>query len=233
MDGIRIEHLSKKYCDHKGVMFNVLKDISFKILPGEFVSIIGASGTGKSTLARVVLGIEKPDSGKVMLDGCDVSELKACKHCLLCSKMQAVFQDTRGTLNTKLSVYHNVEEALVNLTSLNRAQRKKQIFELMSLVGMDEKLLSIPIKQLSGGEQRKLSLLRALSIHPKYLILDEVLSGLDLISQNSVLGLLEAYHKEYKIGCLFITHHKASAYRLSDKVLVMENGKIIHEGIAK
>lgn len=103
----------------------------------------------------------------------------------------------------------------------------------MSLVGMDKKLLKVPTKQLSGGEQRRLSLLRALSVHPKYLVLDEVLGGLDLISQNSVLGLLEAYHKEYRFGCLLITHHKAGAYRISDKVLVMKNGRIAREGVAQ
>ncbi len=233
MDGIQIERLNKKYSDHKGVMFSVLSDINLKISPGEFVSITGESGTGKSTLARIVLGVEKPDSGKVMLDGCDISKLKPRDYSLLRRKIQAVFQDTRGTLNPKLSVYHNIEEALFNLTRLSRSERKKRIFELMSLVGMDERLLKVPTKQLSGGEQRRLSLLRALSIHPKYLVLDEVLSGLDLISQDAVLGLLEAYHKEYQCGCLFITHHKAGAYRLFDKILVIKNGRIVREGIAQ
>lgn len=233
MDGIQIERLNKNYSDYKGATFSVLSDINFKISPGEFVSVTGESGSGKSTLSRIVLGIERPDSGKVMLDGCNILELKHRECRLLRSKIQAVFQDTRGTLNPKLSVYHNVEEALVNLTELNRSERKKRIFELMSLVGMDERLLKVQTKQLSGGEQRRLSLLRALSVHPKYLVLDEVLGGLDLISQNSVLGLLEAYHKEYQFGCLFITHHKAGAYRLSHKILVMKNGKIVREGIAQ
>ncbi|WP_347488109.1 dipeptide/oligopeptide/nickel ABC transporter ATP-binding protein [Desulfoscipio sp. XC116] len=231
MDGIQIERLNKKYSDHKGVMFSVLSDINFKISPGEFISVTGDSGTGKSTLARIVLGIEEPDSGKVVLDGRSVPELKPSEYRQFRSKIQAVFQDTRGTLNPKLSVYHNVEEALVNLTDLSRSERQKRIFELISLVGMNEKLLKVPTKQLSGGEQQRLSLLRALSVHPKYLVLDEVLSGLDLISQSSVLDLLEAYHKEHQFGCLFITHHKTGAYRLSDKVLVMKNGKIAREGV--
>lgn len=124
MDGIRIERLNKNYSDHKGAMFSVLSDINLKISPGQLVSVTGESGTGKSTLARIVLGIEKPDSGKVVLDGRSVPELKPSEYRQFRSKIQAVFQDTGGTLNPKLSVYHNVEEALVNLTGLSKSERK-------------------------------------------------------------------------------------------------------------
>lgn len=128
------------------------------------------------------------------------------------------------------SVYRNMEETLRNLTTLNSAQRKKTILELMELTRMDQHLLEVPVKQLSGGEQRRLSLLRALSIKPDFLVLDEVTSGLDVVSADAVLTLLENYHTHYGCSYLLITHDRQAAYRISDHILVMEKGKIIQHG---
>lgn len=230
MDEILIENASKKYQGQNSTLFHALSDINLTIYSGEFLSIIGQSGSGKSTLAKIILGFEKPDTGRVILDGTNIEELKKTKQ--IYKKIQAVFQDTNGTLNPKLSVYHNVEESLVNLTKLNLSQRKSRILELMSLVGMDKELLKTDIRKLSGGEQRRLSLLRALAVHPKYLVLDEVTSGLDSISQNLVENLLKRYHKKYQCGYLLITHDKSSAYRLSDRIIRMENGRITQQGVA-
>lgn len=232
MDEILIENVSKQYQVQNGMTFNALSEINLKLYSGEFVSIIGESGSGKSTLAKIILGFEKPDTGKVILDGENLGELKKSKKKRIFKKIQAVFQDTNGTLNPKLSVYHNVEESLVNLTELDLHQRKNRILELMSLVGMDKDLLKTNIRKLSGGEQRRLSLLRALAVHPKFLVLDEVTSGLDSISQNLVEKLLKSYHEKYKCGYLYITHDKASAYRLSDRIIQMDNGKITQQGVA-
>lgn len=109
-----------------------------------------------------------------------------------------------------------MEETLRNLTTLNSAQRKKTILELMELTRMDQHLLEVPVKQLSGGEQRRLSLLRALSIKPDFLVLDEVTSGLDVVSADAVLTLLENYHTHYGCSYLLITHDRQAAYRISD-----------------
>lgn len=144
---------------------------------------------------------------------------------------QAVFQDAGGTLNPMRSVRSNVEEAMINLTDLTREQRHERIKELMELTHMDSKLLDVPPRQLSGGEQRRLSLVRAMSIRPRYLILDEVLSGLDLISADAVMSVLEQYHREFDCSFLLITHDMDSAYRLSDTILTMQSGQIVRVGI--
>lgn len=232
MEEIVVKNVSKNYKIENGKVFNALSDINIKLHSGEFVSLIGQSGSGKSTLGRMILGLEKPDTGTVLLNGENLEKLKKLNTKKIYRKVQAVFQDTNGSLNPRLSVFHNVEESLVNLTKFKFSKRKDQVLELMSMVGMDEKLLKTNTRNLSGGEQRRLSLLRALAVHPNFLILDEVTSGLDCISQNLVENLLKTYQKKYKCGYLFITHDKSSAYKLSDRIIFMDNGKITKQGVA-
>lgn len=231
MEGFIIDEISKIYYDTHNRPFSVLKEVSFSWNKGENIAIVGESGSGKSTLARLLIGIEKPTNGIITLDGDDITRWKASTWRENRKRIQAVFQDASGTLNPARSVYHNVEEALLNLTNLDKAKRRKQIGHLMELTHMDEKLLKVPVRQLSGGEQRRLSLLRALSIHPQYLVLDEVTSGLDQISANAVLEVLETYHQEYGCAYLLITHDRQIACRLSHRILEMREGRFVRQGL--
>ena len=221
MDGLIAEHISKTYAGTHGLSFAALRDVSIRLEPGSFTSLVGESGSGKSTLARLLVGLEAPDQGAIFLDGEDTSGWSTEDWRKRRTKLQAVFQDASGTLNPMRSVRSNVEEAMVNLTSLSKRQRRERIGELMD----------VPARQLSGGEQRRLSLVRAMSIRPKYLILDEVLSGLDLISADAVMRVLEQYHREFDCAFLLITHDMDSAYRLSDTILTMQAGQIVRVGI--
>ena len=230
MDGLIAEHISKTYAGAHGLSFAALRDVSIHLKPGSFTSLVGESGSGKSTLARLLVGMEPPDQGTISLDGEDTSGWSTEGWRKRRTKLQAVFQDASGTLNPMRSVRSNVEEAMVNLTSLSKQQRRERIGELMELTHMEERLLEVPARQLSGGEQR-LSLVRAMSIRPKYLVLDEVLSGLDLISADAVMRVLEQYHQEFDCAFLLITHDMDSAYRLSDTILTMQAGQIVRVGI--
>ena len=231
MEGLIAEHISKIYPGSHGVSFTALQDVSIHLQPGSFTSLVGESGSGKSTLARLLIGLEHPDKGKIIIDDEDTTPWKAEDWRRRRTKIQAVFQDAGGTLNPMRSVRSNVEEAMINLTDLTREQRHERIKELMELTHMDSKLLDVPPRQLSGGEQRRLSLARAMSIRPRYLILDEVLSGLDLISADAVMSVLEQYHREFDCSFLLITHDMDSAYRLSDTILTMQSGQIVRVGI--
>ena len=231
MEGFVVDQVSKTYMDENQRPFQVLHNVAFSWSSGENIAVLGESGSGKSTLARLLIGIEKPNSGTITWNGEDITRWKSSTWREKRKHIQAVFQDASGTLNPARSVYHNVEEALRNLTHLDRRQRQVRIDELMELTHMDSHLLQVPVRQLSGGEQRRLSLLRALSIYPQFLVLDEVTSGLDLLSADAVLQVLERYHEEFGCAYLLITHDRQMAYRISSRILELNHGVFVREAI--
>ena len=233
MDGIRVASVTHGYQDERGVRLTVLKNISLTWAKGECLALLGESGSGKSTLARLCTGLEKPSSGQIFLDGEGTTGWTAGrwrKHRLT---VQAVFQDAAGTLNPKRSVYQNREEALVNLTELGVSARRSALEALMVQTGLKRELLKTPVRQLSGGEQRRVALARALSVQPAYLVLDEVTSGLDVISADAVLTTLEAYREKFGCSYLLITHDWRQASRLADRMVLLENGVLKRQAIAQ
>ncbi len=233
MEGFVGKKIGKDYRSPKGEKLCVLQDISFHWKPGEFISLVGESGSGKSTLARLISGFEKPSSGSLLFEGEDTGLWTKKDWRVRRAEIQAVFQDVGGSMNPALSVRQNLEMALRYLTNLNRKERHNRISELMELTNMDAGLLKVPVRRLSGGEQRRLALLRCMAIRPKYMILDEILSGLDLISAHAVMNVLESYRDAYSCAFFLITHNVNSAYRLSHKILTIQSGKITRVSIKK
>lgn len=229
MDSIIVENLYHTYYNKQRKPVPILRDISFEWKKGENLALMGESGSGKSTLARLLIGLEKPASGHISINGEYTGEWGFSTWRIYRSHIQAVFQDASGTLNPCLSVKRNMEEALINLTRNSAEKRMAIINELMECMGLDKNLLKLRVDFLSGGEQRRISLVRSLSVHPDYLILDEVTSGLDLISADSVLTTLERYRDRFGCSYLFITHDENHALRLSDRALVIKEGKLEKE----
>ena len=217
MEGFVVDQVSKTYMDDNQRPFQVLHNVAFSWSSGENIAVLGESGSGKSTLPRLLIGIEKPSSGTITWNREDITRWNTSTWREKRRYIQAVFQDASGTLNPARSVYHNVEEALRNLTKLDKQQRRARIGELVG--------------QLSGGEQRRVSLLRALSIHPQFLVLDEVTSGLDLLSADAVLQVLERYHEEFGCAYLLITHDRQTAYRISSRILELNQGVFVREAV--
>lgn len=230
MGEIVVQKVNQVYHNETQGDFHALSDINLRLEKGESLAIEGESGSGKSTLARLLIGLEKPASGTILLDGEDITRWNYYAWRKRRKKIQAVFQDSSGTLNPARTAYANVEEALVNLTEQNKTERKRHILNLMDAVQMDYRLLETPVRQLSGGEQRRLSLLRAIAVEPDYLIMDEVTSGLDLISTDAVLTLVENFVKLTGSSCIFITHSRKNAVRIADRVLIMRDGRIAEQG---
>ena len=220
MAEIQVRNVSKDFLDASGKPFHALRDISFTWVKGENISFTGESGSGKSTMARLLIGLERPTQGKILIDGEDTGKWTYNQWRRHRTKIQAVFQDATGSLNRQFSVARNLEEALRNLTKLTSQERKARILELMDT----------PARNLSGGEQRRVALLRALAVRPDYLILDELTSGLDLISQKAIREVLEAYHREYRCSYLLITHDMKFAYSLSQRIYELEHGQFIRIG---
>lgn len=230
MDGLLIQDVSQTYPDGTKEGFPALRDINIRLPKGENLAIEGESGSGKSTLARLLLGLEKPAGGVILIDGEDITKWNYTTWKKHRKKIQAVFQDSTGTLNPARSVYQNVEEALVNLTDYSRRERRERIDDLMDVVKIKRSLLHTPVRQLSGGEQRRLSLLRAILVEPDYLILDEVTSGLDLVSADAVLTLIEKFTRLHHCSCIFITHNQEYAMRIASRIIIMKNGRIVRRG---
>ena len=226
MDGIIAKNITHGYHGTDGKPFTVLNNVDLELLSGECIALLGESGSGKSTMARLLLGIEKANSGSIFLDGEDVTLATKTKWRTYRSLVQGVFQDASGTLNRHRTVYQNMEEGLINLTNLSKIERQTEIFKLMELFHMDKSMLKTPARRLSGGEQRRVSLVRALSLKPKYLILDEVTSGLDLISTEAVISTLKLYKEHYGCSYMLITHDKSCAYEMADKIYVFKNGTV-------
>lgn len=230
MEQITVNGVDMQYRDSSGKSFTALSNISFTWAQGENISVTGESGSGKSTLARLLIGLETPTAGHILWNGEDMKGWSYNTWRKRRTKIQAVFQDSHGTLNKSLSVYKNMEEALLNLTPLTKSERRQRIEELMVLTGTSRSLLETPVRNLSGGEQRRVSLLRALSIRPDYLILDEITSGLDLISQKAILEVLRSFHHEFRCSYMLITHDMKFAYSLSEKIYELSSGQITKIG---
>lgn len=230
MDGIIAKNITHGYRGTNGKPFTVLNDVNLELLSGECIALLGESGSGKSTMARLLLGIEKANAGSIFLDGKDVTHATKMQWRAYRRLVQGVFQDASGTLNKHRSVYQNMEEGLINLTNLSKIERQTEIYKLMDLFHIERSTLKTPARRLSGGEQRRVSLVRALSLKPKYLILDEVTSGLDLISTEAVISTLKLYKAHYGCSYMLITHDKSCAYEMADKIYVFKNGTVASTG---
>lgn len=233
MEIMELSDVSHQYTDSRGEIFTAIDHVSLTWSAGESIAIMGESGSGKSTLARLAIGLERPTSGQVRIDKENTARWNLRVWRKQRTKLQAVFQDASGTLSPGRSVLQNAEEALCNLTSLTKEQRRERVISLMERMELDLKLSEVPVERLSGGEQRRMGLLRSLAVQPQFLILDEVTAGLDLISAETVLRVLENYQAEYACSYLIVTHDLSTASRLCSKLYEMEHGQIIGKSAPK
>lgn len=222
---IEFQNLRKVY-ESGGQQVTALDGIDLTIHKGEIFGVIGFSGAGKSSLIRCVNLLERPTSGKVIVDGHELTSLPVKKIREIKKNIGMVFQHF-NLLNSK-TVFANVAMPLT-LAKVDKTQIKKRVHELLEFVGLADKADYYP-DQLSGGQKQRVGIARALATQPSILLCDEATSALDPQTTSSILQLLKKINQEYKITILIITHEMAVIREICDKVAVIEGGKIIEEG---
>jgi oligopeptide/dipeptide ABC transporter ATP-binding protein len=205
--------------------------VSFDIMPGETMGIVGETGSGKSTLARAVLQAPRPKSGSVMFRDTDLTTLRGRRLLNARQHMQFVWQDPFGSLDPKWQVRSIVEEPLIAYHVGDRATRRKRVDELLDLVGLDPaRYGKRHPRELSGGQAQRVAIARAVALEPSLLICDEAVSSLDVLIQAQVLNLFERLRRELGLSYLFIAHDLALVKQVSDRVGVMYLGKFCEVG---
>lgn len=208
--------------EQKGEKVEAVKDINFKIDKGEVFGIVGLSGAGKSTLVRTINLLQKPTSGKIIIDGEDITKLKGEALRKVRLKIGMIFQ--HFNLISGKTVYENVEFVL-KANNYPREKRKERVEELLQLVSLKDKAKVYP-SNLSGGQKQRVGIARALANNPEILLCDEATSALDLENTNEILKLLKKINEEYGITIVFITHEMEVAKKLFHRVAVMNNGTL-------
>lgn len=226
---LRAEHITKQYSlpDSGHTVFDAVSDVSLELKDGCVSSLVGESGSGKSTLARVLSYIELPDIGKVFLGDLEVTSCKRKEIRSVRGKVQLVMQNALGSLDPHQSVAAILEEPLQLLFHMKAQDRRRRCLELMDMVRLERSTLSHRPNELSGGQQKRLCIARALATRPQYIIFDESFSGLDVTLKKEILVFLKELHKELQIGFLIITHDLDTAMYMEGAIHVMRRGKII------
>lgn len=216
---LKAENITKSY----GLQIAV-DDISISIADDSITVIVGESGSGKSTLARMLSYIEYPDSGKIRLDDIPIDRRTAKDKR---RNVQLVMQDAASSLDPHQTAKQVLDEPLKLLLKMGRPQRQQRISELTDMVHFPLDRLNNKVCELSGGQQKRLCIARALAAEPQHIIFDESFSGLDVTLRQQILSMLKELHKELHIGFLIITHDLDTAMYMADRIYVMRFGKVI------
>ncbi len=230
---LSVENLVKYFPIRKGIFSRVVAnvhavdDVSFDIPEGQTLSLVGESGCGKTTTGRTLLRLIRPTSGKVLFQGQDIVSLPSSAMRKLRKNMQIVFQDPYGSLNPRMTIQSIVEEGLIVQGGYTASERKEIVCQTLQKCGLDPSYINRYPHEFSGGQRQRVCIARALALNPKFIVLDEPISALDVSIQAQIINLLADLRDEYNLTYLFISHDLSVVEYLSDHVAVMYLGKIV------
>ena len=204
----------------------VLNGVDLRIEAGRCLGLLGASGCGKSTTGRIVLGLERPDSGRVLYQGRDIGALTGEDRQAWRRNCQVVFQNSHGAVNPRLRAWEIITEPLSNFEPAPSTALRDRAVEALGRVGLSPDALDKRPHQFSGGELQRVCIARALILKPSFILLDEAVSALDLLSQSRVLDLLAELKAESGAAFLFISHDLRVLLKMCDSLAVMTAGRI-------
>ena len=207
----------------KGENFVALNNVSFNLEQNKVLSIIGESGSGKTTLAKIICSLLPYDNGKIEINNKNISDYTKQE---LSNTVQMIFQNPYASFNPKLTIGYSLKEAVDNSIK----DKKSFMKEKLALVDMNDDIFDKFPHQFSGGQRQRIAIARALLKEPKLLIADEPFASLDVINQSLIMDIFYKIKKEQKTNIIFITHDISAAFKISDKILILQNGNMVKYG---
>ncbi len=231
---IELKDLSKRYISKnkygKKLRVDALKQLSLTLVSDTSYALVGESGSGKSTLARILACVERPTSGEIWFDGKNVAAMRSKALRLKRKEFQMVLQNAQSSLDPRLRIYDSIAEPIRCLTQTSRSDERKMILEIAEKVQLPEALLERFPHELSGGQQKRACIARAMSVSPKFIVFDESVTGLDVTLRKQILDLILQLNRDGRLSMfLFITHNIDVALYMADNIFVMKDGSVIEQ----
>jgi len=227
VSGLRKEYVQRSPFSRKKIAVNAFHDVSLTIFPGKTLAVVGESGAGKSSLARCIALLERPNSGTIELAGNNLLALSGQELFAMRREVQLIFQDPTSALNPRLTAGEIIAEPLLIQRKGTKSQRRARALQLMEQVGLDSAWERKRPLEFSGGQRQRLAIARALALGPQLLILDEALSNLDTANQTLILKLLAELQTAHALSFLHISHDLRLVSEFADEVAVMYEGTIV------
>ena len=219
-----------KYFKVSGGVLKAVDNVTFDIMKGETMGLVGESGCGKSTLGRVAMGIYTPTKGEITYKGKNVDLKKASDRFNYSKKAQIIFQDPYASLDPRMTVASIIEEGMIIHKMYDSQKRRERVYELLELVGLNREHASRFPHEFSGGQRQRIGIARALAVNPEFIVCDEPISALDVSIQAQIINLLKELQDKYNLTYLFISHDLSVVEHISDTVGVMYLGNLVEYG---
>ena len=229
--------LTRRYRREDGRVLTACREVDLRMFPGETLGIVGESGCGKSTLMRLLARLERPDEGRLLFKGEDITDLRGEALRRHRRHIQMIFQDPAAAFFPRMKVWEALAEPLRNFEKLPSAQLRQRVDKLLDLVGLPADFADRYPHSMSGGQRQRLGLARALALHPEVLLCDEATAALDVSSQQQLVELLVELQRREGLSILFVCHDLALVQSLSHRIMVMYLGTVLEilpgDGIAR
>ena len=226
---LRFENVSMHFDDAAGRV-QAIDNISLSLARRELLGIVGESGSGKSTVAKLLTGLHLPTSGNILLDGKDITHIRGKERRALYTRIQMVFQDAPGSFNPRRTIGAMIGETICRLCTPDERDTSRHVAELLAEVGLPAAYADRYPHEMSGGECQRAAIARAMAVHPEILVCDEATSALDVSVQAKIIALLLHLQREHGMSLLFISHDLPLVSSIADRVLIMQNGRIVEQG---